>query len=135
MTIKRRHRPFGVIRRMASFVAGLIIIMLTGCGDGGGTVEAPSSLPSGTTAELRWDAPLTSADGTQLSDLAGFKVYYSTTTPLTKINSQNIDVGNTTAYTFDSLPAGTYYFAVAAYDLVNNESDLSDATTKIITGS
>jgi hypothetical protein len=108
--------------------------MLSGCGDGGGAIDGSSGVPS-SGAVLNWDAPLTSADGTQLFDLAGFRIYYGTTSPLTKTNSQNIDVGSATAYTFDGLPAGTYYFAVAAYDLLSNESDLSDATTKTITGS
>ncbi len=107
--------------------------MLVGCGDGGGALDGPPAAPS-SGAVLNWEAPATSADGTELFDLAGFRIYYSTTSPLTKTNSQNIDVGSATAYTFDSLPAGTYYFAVAAYDLLSNESDLSDTTAKTITG-
>ena len=135
---KRRARLFaGSLPQLPGFVLGVGLLVLAGCGNGAGSTDAqsPSDSVNLSTAVLNWDAPQTSADGTTLSDLAGFRVYYGTTSPLTTTNSQNVDVGSATSYTFDSLPAGTYYFAVAAYDLVNNESDLSDATTKIITGS
>lgn len=155
MTIKRRLQPLRVILTMgrkgphhispsgflgaplcrgASLAMGVGLFLLGGCGDGGGSVgSSNSAAPTG--AVLDWEAPVTNADGTPLADLTGFKVYYGTASPITKVNSQNVDVGDTTGYTFDSLPAGTYYFAVAAYDSSSNESELSDSTTKTITGS
>lgn len=126
-----------VLVRLVAFVMSGSILLLVGCGDGSGTADSVDGtpVPTASGAALDWEAPLTSADGTALSDLSGYRVYYGTTSPISKTNSQNVDVGSATTYTFDSLPAGTYYFAVAAYDLLNNESDLSDATTKVITGS
>ena len=49
-----------------------------------------SSAFSGT-ATPSWDAPTTNADGTPLTDLAGYKVYYG---PSSGNYSQAIDVGN-----------------------------------------
>ena len=70
----------------------------------------------GAAVGLAWDA------NTE-SDLAGYKVYYGTTSGN---YSQSIDVGNTTEYTLTGLAENvTYYIAVTAYDLGNNESAYS----------
>ena len=91
-----------------------------------------SSAFSGT-ATPSWDAPTTNADGTPLTDLAGYKVYYGTSS---HTYSQNIDVGNVTTYTVNNLTEGyTYYFAVTAYDTLRNESDYSTEVSKTITSS
>jgi hypothetical protein len=81
-------------------------------------------------ATLSWDAPTTNADGTPLTDLAGYKVYYGTASG---IYSQNKDVGNVTTYTVTNLTDGlTYYFAVTAYDTSMNESGYSNEVSKTI---
>jgi len=79
-------------------------------------------------ATLSWDPPTTNADGTPLTDLEGYKVYYGT---LSGNYSQNIDAGNVTTYTAN-LSDGTYYFAVTAYDTSRNESDYSNEVNKTI---
>jgi hypothetical protein len=82
------------------------------------------------TATLSWDAPTTNADGTPLTDLAGYMVYYG--------NSpgnyfQNMNVDNVTTYTVNNLTDGlTYYFAVTAYDTLGNESRYSNEISKTI---
>jgi hypothetical protein len=82
-----------------------------------------SAVFSGTTT-LSWNAPTTNADGTPLTDLAGYKVYYGTSS---RNYSQTIDVGNVTTYTVNNLTDGTiYYFATTAYDISRNESDYSN---------
>jgi len=73
---------------------------------------------------LSWDAPTTNADGTTLTDLAGYNVYYGTSSGN---YSQNIDVGNVLNYMASNLENGVvYYFAVTAYDTSGNESDYSN---------
>lgn len=77
---------------------------------------------------LSWEAPTTNEDGTPLTDLAGYRVYYG----LVPGNySTNIDVGNVLAKVvvlpFDTL----YYFAVTAYDTGGNESAFSNEISKI----
>ncbi len=84
-------------------------------------------------ATLTWDPPTTNADGTPLTDLAGYKVYYGTESGN---YSQSIDVGNVTTYTVSGLTNGqTYYFAVTAYDTSGNESDYSNERAKTIESS
>ena len=74
-------------------------------------------------AKLSWDAPSTNEDGTPLTDLAGFKIYYGTSSGN---YTQNIDVGNVTTYTVASLTDGlAYYFVVTAYNTLKNESRYS----------
>ena len=80
---------------------------------------------------LTWDAPTKNLDGTDLKDLAGYKVYYGTssgsyTTP--------IEVGkDVTTYAVKTLSAGTtYYFTVTAYNEIGNESDYSNEVSKTI---
>jgi hypothetical protein len=80
-------------------------------------------------ATLSWDPPTTNADGTPLTDLAGYKVYYGT---VSGSYSQNINVGNITTYTVADLNNGTYYFAVTAYNTSGNESEYSNEVSKTI---
>jgi hypothetical protein len=76
-----------------------------------------------------YKAPTTNADGTPLTDLGGYKVYYG----LSSGNYTNsLDVGNVTTYKIYNLTPGTYYFAVTAYDTSGNESDYSNEVSRII---
>ena len=79
-------------------------------------------------ATLTWDPPTTNADGTPLTDLSGYKLYYGTAS---RSYAQNVSVGNVTSYTLNNLTDGvTYYFAVTAYDTANNESSYSNEVSK-----
>jgi hypothetical protein len=67
--------------------------------------------------DLAWQAPTTNEDGSPLSDLAGYLVYYGTQSGT---YSSTLDVGNMTSHTIsisDQEALGnTYYFAVTALD-------------------
>ena len=77
-------------------------------------------------------------------DLAGYKVYYDTSShspagsPCTKPCGQcgyasSVDVHNVTSYALSTLTDGqTYYFAVSAYDTSSNESNCSLEVSKTI---
>ena len=79
-------------------------------------------------ATLTWDPPTTNVDQTPLTDLAGYKVYYGTTSGT---YSSTIDIGNVINYTVSSLAENTtYYFAVTAYDTLANESSYSNEVSK-----
>ncbi len=81
-------------------------------------------------ATLSWDAPTTNTDGSPLTDLSGFNVYYGTSSGS---YSQSTDVGNVTTYQVTNLTGGlTYYFAVTAYDTSGNESGYSSEVNKTI---
>jgi hypothetical protein len=79
---------------------------------------------------MSWDPPTTNTDGTPLTDLAGYKVYFGITS---QNYSHTMDVGNVTVYTVGNLTEGlVYYFAVTAYDTSGNESEYSNEASKTI---
>jgi hypothetical protein len=81
-------------------------------------------------AILSWEAPTTYENGTPLTDLAGYKIYYGTTTGN---YTQNIDVGNVTTYTFSNLINGsTYFFVATAYNTARIESNYTNEVSKNI---
>ena len=78
------------------------------------------------------------------TDLAGYKIYYGTssrtgTDPKTCGlcgYQTSINIGNVRPYTISNLTNGqTYYFSVTAYDTSNNESAFSAQVSKLISTS
>src|SRR5436853_4139764 len=68
------------------------------------------------------------------ANLSGYRIYYGTA-PGTYLQSagQGLNAGNVTTYTVTGLSSGTrYYFAVAAYDTLNNESTYSNEVFTVI---
>src|SRR6266850_5823168 len=57
------------------------------------------------------------------TDLAGYKVYYGTTSGTYETP---VNVGSVSTYTLTGLNAATYFFAVTAYDASGNESGFSN---------
>jgi hypothetical protein len=102
--------------------------------DGSHTTSLPSFSVSVTdagngTATLSWTPPTTNNDGSQLTDLSGYRIYYgksaddlSTIIPLT-------DAG-LTSYVIEGLGSGTYYFAITATAASGSESDKSQVVSK-----
>jgi hypothetical protein len=110
----------------------LSVFALFGCGGGVPTNAQPDNASPDTTtgtAILSWVAPTSNVDGTPLTDLAGFKVYYGTTPGV----YTSIDVGNATSHHIVGLTKGqTYYFTVTAYDSSSYESDFAAIVSKLI---
>lgn len=79
---------------------------------------------------LSWVPPLSNEDGTTLTDLAGYKIYYGTSSG-DYMNS--IDAGNLKTYQISGLLERlTYYFTVTAYDTSGNESMSSNEVARYI---
>lgn len=78
---------------------------------------------------LAWDAPTQDARGRPLDDLAGYRLYYGQTTPLTPQNATVVSLGLVTRHRVENLPAGAYVFAISAMDVTGNESALSEAVS------
>ena len=77
---------------------------------------------------LVWNPPTANEDGTPLTGLAGYKIYYGTAS---RSYTQNIDVGNITTYTVPNLSEGvTYYFAATAYNTSQKESTYSNEISR-----
>ena len=92
------------------------------------TVSQPVTSGSAT---LSWTAPVDNTNGTALTDLAGYNVYYGTS-PTAMTTVVNIASAGTTTYTVGNLAAGTWYFAVNAYTTGGTESTLSSTGSKTI---
>jgi hypothetical protein len=88
----------------------------------------PPPSPTSGSAQLSWEAPTETVEGTALT-LEGYRVYYGTSSAA---YSESIDVGNVTTTTISDLASATYYFAVTAYDTAGNESTLSGEVSALI---
>ena len=82
--------------------------------------------------EVSWKAPTRNTDGSALTDLAGYRVYYGTSAGTLSLS---VDVPNAGAidYVVQGLQTGTWYFAVAAYTNTGLESTRSSVVSKTIT--
>ena len=91
--------------------------------------------------DLTWTAPTTNADGTALTDLASYRVYYGTSTVTCPGGSTFVTVpsataspppGTTVNYRLTGLQTGTtYYVGVTAVDTSGNESSCSNAASGV----
>ncbi|MBI4684808.1 MAG: PKD domain-containing protein [Nitrospirae bacterium] len=89
-----------------------------------------SGLLFASTATLSWNAPTTNTDGTALTDLVGYRIYYGISSGA---YTKAIDVGNVTTSVINNLIDGmTYYFAITAYNTIGNESAYSNEVSKTI---
>lgn len=104
--------------KLISFSAAAVIAVLL--------LIAPPALAG--EAFLKWTAPSKNTDGSNLTDLAGFKVHYGTQT---RSYSKTVDVGSATDYAVKDLASGsTYYFSVTAYNSAGRESGYSNEVSK-----
>jgi hypothetical protein len=82
-------------------------------------------------ASVSWEMPTTNADGSELSDLAGYRVHYGLASGS---YNESVDV-NDASITFvqiSDLEPGTWFFAVTAIDHSENESVLSAEVLKVV---
>ena len=95
-------------------------------GSGTSTTVPPSSSNSSVT--FSWVAPTENNNGSPLTNLAGYKIHYGTAsqdyTQVVALNNPSLN-----RYVLDSLPSGTYYFAITAYNSAGIESNLSGEIT------
>ena len=110
---------------------------MTCTGTGGSVTESVTvsvddiDLPSNTGfVELNWIPPVTNQDGSQLSDLAGYRIYYGSSQNNLN-NVESIDAG-LTSYTIENLPSGTHYFSITAIDINDNESSRSNIAANVV---
>jgi hypothetical protein len=83
-------------------------------------------------ATLSWVAPTLNTNGTAVTDLTSYTIYYGTSsTALTQ--SVNVPGGTSTSYVVSSLSAGTWFFAVAANASDGTQSAKSTIGSKTIT--
>jgi hypothetical protein len=82
-------------------------------------------------ATLSWQAPTQNTDGSTLSNLAGYRIYYGTSSAAL---TQTIQISNPglNTYFIEGLSPATYYFAVKAYTASGAESTNSNVASKVI---
>jgi len=125
------------------FITIVFLLTLLGCGSGGSSSSvsavskfgrSESSSPSSgsstySSVTLSWGEPASNIDGSDLNDLAGYKIYYGTSS---NNYTQSVDVGNITSAVISSLSPGTWCFSTTAYDTAGNESGYSNEVCKTI---
>ena len=81
-------------------------------------------------ATLSWTPPTQNVDGTSLTNLAGYRVYYGTSAAALTTSVQ-VSSG-VTSYMVENLAPATYYFSVRSYSSTGVESTNSNVATKTV---
>ncbi len=93
--------------------------------------NATTPPPSTGAATLSWTPPTRNSDGSTLTNLAGYRIYYGTSaSALTQ--TINVASAGISSYVVSNLSRGTYYFAISAYNSAGGESARSSTVTKVI---
>jgi hypothetical protein len=114
---------------LLSFLWGV----LPGCNSGGAPtvvnpppVVAPTPRPP--VATLSWDAPTTNTDGSALTDLAGYTIYYSQSA----LTWTAVSVGvGTNLYVIDLPGTGAWMFQMDAVNAAGTHSERTLPITKV----
>lgn len=82
-------------------------------------------------ATLSWTPPTQNTDGTSLTNLAGYRIYYgaSATALVQTIEIKNASMAS---YVVENLTAGKWFFAVTAFNADGKESAMSNVASKVI---
>ena len=80
---------------------------------------------------LNWTAPTQNEDGTPLTDLDGYRIYWGTT-PGNYPNFVTIDNESVTTYVLDNLTSGTYEFVLTSFNTSDVESGYSAPATRVV---
>lgn len=86
------------------------------------------------TAKATWTAPTQNTDGSALTNLAGFKLFYATSLAALP-NASPVLINNklTTTYDVTGLGAGTWYFGLKAFSSTGVDSVMSNTASKVVT--
>ena len=82
-------------------------------------------------ATISWLPPTENTDGSALTDLAGFRIYYGTSA-MALTQTTTITNPGLTSYMVENLAAATWYFSVRAYAADGAESAPSNIASKTI---
>lgn len=124
-----------LLQKLGIFVG--LALLLVGCNDqsanqastAGATTTVQSS--GSNNAVLSWEAPTTNTNGTALTDLSGYRIYYGEN-PSKLSDSVQIKTIGVQTYQIDNLSAGTWYFAIMAVTTTGRESGLSNVVSLTI---
>lgn len=93
--------------------------------------STPPSTPVTGNATLSWIPPTQNEDGSALTNLAGYRIFYGTSA--SNLNQQiNLANPGLTRYVIDNLSGGTWFFGIRAYSSTGTESAMSAIASKTI---
>jgi hypothetical protein len=122
-----------IARGARLFALAPFSVLFASCGGGGSNGSSGTSPPPQTTgsATLTWTAPTLRTDGTPLTNIAGFRIYYGTSGAS---YPNMVPVANDlTTYTVTNLTSGTtYYFVATVLDANGVESSYTNPVSKTI---
>jgi len=106
----------------------LLAVIISACGGGGSTPVTSNQVNFGS-ATLSWTPPTLNTDGSPLTDLASYKVYYGNESGNYHTSIQ-ISNNGMTIYVVEHLTSNTYYFVMTAINSSGEESDFSNEASK-----
>ena len=143
-------RPFKALFSLSTVL--IAALLLTGCGDdvdvspasatasatsagapatSTPATPAPPASPKTGSATLSWTPPTENTDGTPVTDLAGYHIYYGTTEGAWTSTITVLEATET-SYVVSGLAPGTYYFTVVAFNTAGDDSPESNVASKTI---
>ena len=145
-----------LVRNAASLTMTTVLFGLSGCGGSDGSSVAPAGAPApipvpgpGTppappppspsppsppgaySATVTWSMPSLNTDGTPLTDVSGYLIYYGTS-PANLAQSVLVTGAGVTSGVVSGLVPGTYYFAVTTINSAGTASTLSNAASATV---
>ena len=128
VTLKFRADSAATLRVTYAMTGGTGTINLQAAALSQATVTTQTTTGSTT---LSWQPPALNADGSTLTDLSAFKVYWGTT-PGSYSKSTQISNAAARSYTVAGLTKGTWYFVVTALNAQGIESPYSNVWSKTV---
>lgn len=95
------------------------------------SIAVNSSGTGAGSATLSWTPPTTNTNGTTLTNLAGYRIYYGTS-PSNLTRTVQLTNAGLTRYVISDLTAATWYFSIRAYTSTGAESSNSNTVSKVI---
>ncbi len=106
----------------------LLAVIISACGGGGGGSVTVNQIGLGS-ATLSWTPPTQNSDGSPLTDLTGYKIYYGNESGNYQTSIQ-IDNPGIAIYVVEYLTPNTYYFVLTAINSNGVESRFSNEVSK-----
>lgn len=108
-----------------------VILVSDGKAEATGQAEVTVAQAVAGRATVYWEAPTQRVDGSPLTNLAGFRIYYGNTADDLRYVMQVADPG-ARSHVIENLTLGSWFFVCSAYDAGGGESAHSGVATKTI---
>ncbi len=92
----------------------------------------PTPTPTYGNATISWTPPLTNVDGSALTTLAGYRIYYGTQRGGPYPSTVAINTSGLSTYVVEDLSSGTWFFVMTARNSAGTESSHSTEVSKTL---